>query len=71
MVILLSANLLLFGMGVPVYASDTGGKRVLIGGGTPFVYYFGLSGALCDALNNFGMEGPRRLGFAVGVARRA
>ena len=69
--ILLSVTLLLFGMRVPVYASDTGGKPVVIGGGTPFGYYLGASGALCEFLNNFGMEGPRCLGFAVGVAGRA
>ncbi len=68
--ILLSVALLVFGTGVPAYASDAGAKPVVIGGGTPFGFYFGLSGALCEAFNNSGVEGPRCLNFAAGGSSR-
>ena len=48
--ILLSVVLLL-GLYLPSTAAEPNGRPIVIAGGTPFGYYFGLAGAICQAVN--------------------
>lgn len=48
--ILLSVALLL-GLYMPSTAAEQNGRPIVIAGGTPFGYYFGLAGAICQAIN--------------------
>lgn len=56
----------LLGLSVPSTAAEQNGRPIVVAGGTPFGYYFGLAGAICQAVNEASPNAVRCLNVAGG-----